>query len=418
MEIISFLLFVLTIIVLSALISGSEAALLSLSYAKAKEILSDANSSKEKKSALILLDVKENLQKYIITIVVLNNIVNIVGSIYVGVLASQLFGDLYLGIVSAILTFLIIMFSEIIPKIYGERHCNNISLIIAKPLKILTFILSPINITLNLITKIFFKENMKVQISEGEIREMAYIGMKEGSIDSYENEVIENVFRMNDITAYDIMEPKNRVVTVQSNAKIEEIIDLVKKTGYTRFPVEKNSEIIGLINVKDLFKYFEKEREFSVSKIQRPIIYAPEAMKLSSLEEKLKKAKIHMAVIVNEYGDFTGIVTLEDIIEELLGEISDEFDEEESKLIEKRGENKYHIMTQIEISQLNEDLKLNIDEDGDFSTLNGYLINLFGKIPIVNEIISTEFGTFRVIQRSKKKIIQVEFIKEFLEEEE
>lgn len=418
MEIISFILFVLIIIILSALISGSEAALLSVSYAKAKELHSDALSLKHKKKALLLLDIKENLQKYITTIVVLNNIVNIVGSIYVGVLASKMFGDLYLGIVSAILTFLIIIFAEIIPKIYGERHCNSISLFVARPLKFLTFLLTPINFTLNLIIKIFVKEKVKAQVSEGEIREMAYLGMQEGSIDSYENEVIENVFRMNDITAYDIMEPKNRVVVIENNAKYEEIIELVKKTGFTRFPVEKNSEIIGLINVKDLFKFYEKEKEFNVSKIQRPIIYAPEAMKLSALEEKLKKAKIHMAVIVNEYGDFTGIVTLEDIIEELLGEITDEFDQDDSKLIEKRTEHKFHIMTEIEISQLNEDLDLNIDEDGDFSTLNGYLIELFGKIPTVNEIVSTEFGTFRVIQRSKKKIIQVEFIKEFLEEDE
>lgn len=418
MELISFIIFVLLIIFLSALISGSEAAILSVSYAKAKEIHSGANSKKQKINAQILLDVKENLQKYITTIVVLNNIVNIVGSIYVGVLASKIFGDFYLGIVSAVLTFLIIMFAEIIPKIYGEKYSNEISLFIVKPLKIITFILKPINYTLNLITKIFVKNSTKNQVSEGEIREMAYLGMKEGSIDSYENEVIENVFRMNDITSYDIMEPKNRVVTVSTNAKYDEIIELVQKTGFTRFPVEKDSEVVGLINVKDLFKYYGRERDFNVSKIQRPIIYAPEAMKLSSLEERLKKAKIHMAAIVNEYGDFTGIVTLEDIIEELLGEITDEFDSEQGRLIDRKDENRYHIMTEIEISQLNEELEIKIDEDGDFSTLNGYLIQLTGHIPKTNEIIETEFGTFRIIQRSKRKILQVEFIRFESQEEE
>lgn len=412
MELISFFILILLILILSGLISGSESALLSLSYAKAKELYTIAKTKKQKRRALILLEIKENLKKYITTIVVLNNVVNIIGSIYIGVMASQLFGDLYLGLISGVLTFLIIIFSEIIPKIYGEKHSASISLFIARPLKILYLIFYPINFILDKIIHLFIKESPKNQISEGEIREMAFLGMQEGSIASYENEVIENVFRMNDVTAYDIMEPKNRVCIITHNQKYSEIIELVKKTGFTRFPVEKNSEVIGLINVKDLFKFYDKEKEFNVNKILRPIIFAPEAMKLNSLEEKLKKSKIHMAVIVNEYGDFTGIVTLEDIIEELLGEITDEFDREEIKFIEKLSEEKYHILAEIEISQLNEDLELKIAEDEDYSTLNGYLISLFGNIPRVNETISTEFGIFRIIQRSKKKIIQVEFIKQ------
>ena len=156
MEILIFTALIFAIIVLSAIVSGSEAALLSISYTKAKEI---ANEKPDSKRAKALLKIKDNLQKYIATIVVLNNIINIVGSIYVGVIAVELFGEVYLGLVSALLTFLIIMFSEIIPKIYGEKHSISISLIVANPLLFLSSLFSPIVYVLNSISSFFIKKN-------------------------------------------------------------------------------------------------------------------------------------------------------------------------------------------------------------------------------------------------------------------
>lgn len=415
MEIILFIAFIVAIIVASAIISGSEAALLSVSYTKAKEI---ANEKPIKPRAKYLLKIKEDLQKYIATIVVLNNIINIVGSIYVGVIGVRIFGEVYLGVVSALLTFLIIMFSEIIPKIYGEKHSLGISLAISSPLIFLTTILSPIIYILNTISGFFITKGEMSSISEGEIKEMATLGMEEGSINSYERDVIKNVFKMDNIEAYAIMIPKNETTVLSLHSTIDEIVETTQKTGFTRFPISKDSEIIGMINVKDLFRYYGKEQNFAISKILRPVFYAPETMKIFLLQERLKVEKSHMAAIVNEHGDFTGIVTLEDIIEELVGEIVDEFDKVEDSLSKKISDTTYHVQANIDIETLNSEFKLEIDQSHeDFTNLNGYLSSHFGKIPKVNDKIKTPRYTLRVIKANKKKVLEVELLlKEIAEE--
>jgi CBS domain containing-hemolysin-like protein len=408
MEIVLFVAFIVAIIVTSAIISGSEAALLSVSYTKAKETANENPADSQAKS---LLKIKEDLQKYIATIVVLNNIINIVGSIYVGVIGVRIFGEVYLGVVSALLTFLIIMFSEIMPKIYGEKHSLGISLVISKPLIFLTAILSPVIYILNTISSFFITKGEMTSISEGEIKEMATLGMEEGSINSYERDVIKNVFKMDNIEAYSIMIPKNETTVLNLHATMDEIVETTQKTGFTRFPISINSEIIGMINVKDLFRYYGKEDKFAISKILRPVFYAPETMKIFSLQERLKVEKSHMAAIVNEHGDFTGIVTLEDIIEELVGEIVDEFDKVEDNLINKISDTTYHVQANIDIETLNREFKLDIDQSlEDFTNLNGYLSTHFGKIPKVNDKIKTPKYTLRVIKANKKKVLEVELL--------
>ncbi len=408
MEIILFIAFIVSIIATSAIVSGSEAALLSVSYTKAKET---ANTQPKNKKAKALVKIKDNLQKYIATIVVLNNIINIVGSIYVGVIAVRIFGEAYLGVFSALLTFLIIMFSEIIPKIYGEKHSLSISLFISKPLIYLSTLLSPVIYILNSISSFFIEKSETNSISEGEIKEMATLGMEEGSINSYERDVIKNVFKMDDIEAYAIMIPKNETTVVSVNATMDEIIETTQKTGFTRFPISENNEITGMINVKDLFRYYGKKENFEIPKILRPVFYAPETMKIFALQEKLKMEKSHMAAIVNEHGDFIGIVTLEDIIEELVGEIVDEFDRVEEIFINKVSDNTYHIQANIDIETLNSEFNLDIDESlEDFTNLNGYLSTHFGKIPKVNDKIKEPTYTLRVIKASKKKVLEVELL--------
>lgn len=400
---------IVSIIILSGIVSGSEAALLSISYAKAKEL---ANSKKKRirKKAIKLMLIKDNIQRNISTIVILNNIINIVGSIYVGVLATQLFGDIYLGIVSAILTILIIMFAEILPKIYGEKYSQEISLTIAPIILFFTKLFTPILFLIEIITNRLVKQKInEIYISEGEIIEMATLGKQEGSINKYESEIISNVFEMNDTEVYDIMVPKSKVNVIDSKSSFNAIVRLVEKTGHTRFPVIEKDEIIGIINAKDLFKFYDKLASFSISKILRPVIYAPESMKIFTLEEKLKKERTHIAIVVNEHGDFTGMVTLEDIIEELLGEIEDEFDNE-NQLIKKISETTYHIDASADIEDIIEkfNLEIDLDEDEDFTTVNGYLISVLGKIPKVNDKIKIKNAKIRVIKASKKKVLIVE----------
>ncbi|NCC71710.1 HlyC/CorC family transporter, partial [bacterium] len=326
----------------------------------------------------------------------------------VGVIASIIFGELYLGVFSAFLTFLIIMFAEIIPKIYGEKNSEKISLSISRTLIFLTLILSPINYILEKISKFFIKGDNNVQVSEGEIRVMAAMGKEGGSINSYESDVIENVFKMNDTEVYDIMIPKSKVDCIDYEASFKEIVKAADLTGHTRFPISRDDEIIGLINVKDLFKFHEKEEEFLISKILRPIAYAPEVMTVLNLEEKLKIERVHMAAIINEHGDFIGIVTLEDLIEELLGEIEDEFDKHPDVEIEEIDKNKFHVIGSADVEDINQKLGIEINLEEDYSTLNGFLTYELGKIPKVNDCVKKKNVQFRVLKANKKTALMVE----------
>ena len=411
MEILLFSILIIIIIILSAIASGTEAALLSVSYPKVKE-LSKSKNKKINKKAIILLKIKNNIQKYITGIVIFNNFVNIIGSIYVGVLASEIFGKLYLGLVSGCLTFLIIIFSEIIPKIYCEKNAKTISLNIAKPVFFFTKIISPIIYVLNKITGIFIKNKNLNSVSEGEIKEMANIGNQEGTINSYESEIIRNVFEMNDLDAYDVMVPISKVKTINNNSNFETIVKLITESGHTRFPVKNGDEIIGIINAKDLFKYFEKIEKFNIHKILRPVIYASENMKLSTLETKLKNQRIHMAIIVNEFGEVSGIVTLEDIIEEIIGEIEDEFDHPEENKIIEISKNKFHIKGNYDIEELNKKFNLKIEnlENEEFNTINGFFTSKFERICKVNDKIKLNNCSFRVIKASKRQVLEVELI--------
>ena len=255
-----------------------------------------------------------------------------------GIYASKLFGNAYLGIVSALLTFLIIIFSEIIPKLYGDKFSRQISLAIATPLIFIDKLFVPIVYLIDKITAIFVKDNPEESISEGEICEMATIGEKEGSINVYERNIISNVFKMDDLEVGDVMISKSKTVLIEYNSSLDEIVDVVQLSGFTRFPVVKNdTRVVGLINSKDLLRFYKRGEKFSLAKMLRETIHATPHTKLKDLELKLKKKKVHMAIVEDEMGDFLGIVTLEDIIEELLGEIEDEFDI--SKSVVKQNKN-------------------------------------------------------------------------------
>jgi CBS domain containing-hemolysin-like protein len=404
-----FIVAILLVIILSGLISGTEAALLSISHPEVKEMITLSSGSKEKK-AKRLLKIKENLQRYITTIVILNNIVNIIGSMFIALLATRLFDSFYVGVVSGLLTFSIILFSEIIPKLYGESYNKEISLIITTPLIFISNILRPIIWMLDFLINIFIDTSkISKQVSEGVIREMAIMGKEEGSINMYESKLIENVFELDDTPVSDIMIPKSKALTIDTDTTFDEIAKLTSKTGHTRFPVENdNSEIIGLVNVKDLFNFIGKKTQFTLSKIIRPIIYVPNSMMLSTLEEKLKKNRIHMAAVVNEHGEFIGLVTLEDVIEEILGEIEDEYDNNET-FITKIREGNYNIRASIEIGELNRELNLGIPISEKYSTLNGYLTTKFGDIPKTNKRLQIKRGSLRILKRTRKKILLVEF---------
>lgn len=322
----------------SAILAAIEAALFSISLSKVK-VLAD----KKKKGAASLNQIKENMQKPITVLVVFTNIFNIAGSMIIGVLAAEKWGSAGIGIFSAVFTFVLIIFGEIIPKSLGENYAERISLSAAKPLLFLTKIFSPFIFIIEKATKPFAKKSAIV--SEEEIRILSHLGHLEGVIEEDEKEMINKVFRLNDLTANDIMTPRTIVTALEGERTLAESEEKIYGLTHSRLPIyHKNLDnIIGMCHNRDILTALARdEKQRKIAEFRQEIIFVPENMKADKLLPLFQKQKCHLAVVIDEFGGTSGVVTLEDVLEQLVGEIVDEKDKE--------------IDTRIEAKKLKEDL--------------------------------------------------------------
>lgn len=326
---------VLTILVIlfgSAILSCVEAALFSVSLSRIKVL-----AEKKKRGAVSLLLIKENMRRPITVLVIFTNVLNIVGSIIVGVVAVKIFGNAWLGAISVALTFLIIIFGEIIPKSFGESHSEKIALAAAKPLFFITKIFSPFIWIIEKITDPFTKKSAIV--SEEEIRMLSHLGHLEGSIEEDEKEMINKVFRLNDLTAKDIMTPRTVVVAFEEEKTLAELEERIYNLSRSRLPMyHKNLDnITGVCHERDLLTALARdEKERKIAEFRQEVIVVPESMKADKLLPFFQKQKCHLAVVIDEFGGTSGIVTLEDVLEQLVGEIVDEKDKEINTRIEAK----------------------------------------------------------------------------------
>ncbi len=319
----SLVLLIIFVVLGSAFFSGIEAALFSVPQSKV--ILFH---EKNKPGSRALLAVKENLQRAIMVIVIGNNIVNIVGSIFVGVLASRVFGDAIIGIVSAILTILIILFGEIFPKTIGENYSDTISLRIAPFILFLTKLLSPIVWIIEKFTSPFIRKINTV--SEDEIHVLSEIGHREGSIEKDEKDLIHRVFTLNDLVAKDIMTPRTVISAFPKDAIIGEIEEEIFQLNNSRIPVYENSidSVIGVCYRKQLLiALAQGEKEKRIEEFLHDILFVSENMRVDDLLQLFLSRREHIAIVKDEFDGTSGLVTLEDVLEQLVGEIVDEDDE-------------------------------------------------------------------------------------------
>jgi CBS domain containing-hemolysin-like protein len=315
---------VLLVLFCSGLCSGVEAALLSVPLVKVKKL-----AETKKSPALALLLIRERINRPITTIVTLNNISNIGGSIFVGGVATSVLGNQWLGTFTGILTFLIIVFGEIIPKTIGENHALRISLITAKPILHLTTILTPLVWCVELITYPFIAKKKKKTTNESEIKFLAKIGHKEGMIENSESEMIHKIFDFNDITAAGIMTPRVAMTYVNGTKKLSTVKDIVMNSQHSRIIVIKDSpdDIVGIaLKSELLLAMINGESNKLVSAFMQDVNFVTESTRTDSLLKNFQKNNQHLTVVVDEYGGVSGIVTLEDVLEILTGEIIDETD--------------------------------------------------------------------------------------------
>jgi len=286
-------------------------------------------AEQKKKGSASLVAVKENMRRPITVIVIFNNIFNIVGSMFVGIIASQVLDSAWIGAISAILTFLIIVFGEIIPKSIGENYAEKISLIAAKPLILATKIFFPFIWFIERAT-VYFTKKHKI-VSEEEIRILSHLGHLEGSIEKDEKEMIHKVFRLNDLVAKDIMTPRTVVVALDGDKTLEELEEKIYSLTHSRLPVFHKSidKIIGVCHQRNLLIALGKDqKKIKVSEFRHEVTFVPEDMKADELLALFQKQRCHIAIVADEFGGIAGLVTLEDVLEQLVGEIIDETDVE------------------------------------------------------------------------------------------
>ncbi|YAF98804.1 MAG: hemolysin family protein [Nodularia sp. CChRGM 3473] len=280
-------------------------------------------------SAVALLAIRENMNRPIATIVILNNIFNIVGSILTGNIATQVLGDIWLGIFSGILTFLIIIFGEIIPKTIGERYSEPIALIAALPVTGLSIVFTPLVWIIENVTAPFVKGKKRPTTNEAEIKLLANIGQQEGIIESDEAEMIQRVFRLNDVTASDLMTPRIMLTYIRGNLTLAEAKKDIIASQHTRIIVidESIDQVIGFALKQNLLTAMvEGNNNEKIANLARKVHFVPEIIRADKLLKNFIEAREHLAVVVDEYGDVAGVVTLEDVLEVITGEIVDETD--------------------------------------------------------------------------------------------
>ena len=413
--------FLLFLFVLSAFFSGSEVALFSLDKKKLK-ITFESNPF-IRRYLQNLLDFPRRL---LVTILLGNTLINVAASIIAVSLAIDYSHDtgfprnIALTIEIICLTFCILIFGELIPKIWAAKNPVAFAKLISIPLYWLNVILFPVAEILteairSLIGMLKLDKRKSAILSE-EITELANLGHERGTIVEEEHGLISSIVNFRSVAVHEVMTPRVDIVSVSAETNFNEMLDIINKTGHSRIPLfrEDLDEIIGIVYSKDILPYIknvDSRTNFSLSKIARKAMFIPRTKLISSLMHEFQEKKMHLAIVVDEYGGTAGLITLEDIIEEILGEIRDEYDKEENP-ITKVDDNNYIILGKLSINELNELLNTTFSENNNYETVGGMILNHAGQIPKEGYTCQIEGYRFIVKEFQNKRIkkVQVEKI--------
>lgn len=398
------------LILLSAFFSGVETALMSLSKIKVNSLVKQG-----KKGSEALFRLKQNPHKLIITILIGNNLVNIGAASFATVVFTDLFGSSGVGIATGVMTFLILIFGEITPKTFATQNAERVSLIIARPIELLSIVLSPIVKIFEAISKIMSKllgSKEEKEISEEELKAIVTMGAEEGILNREAAEMMHNVLEFKGTKVVEVMTPKINVKMIDSSKKLSEIIDFVVKTPYSKYPAHAGNKdkIVGILDVDDMLRYAKnKKLETRVRRVLRPTFFVPETKEIDDLLTEFEKKKVSIAIVVNEYGDVSGLITTEDILEEIVGDIFDK-SKRDSIYIKKVNDKLIEVDAKASVEEVNKILHLGLKE-GHFSTLAGFIEHKLQKIPRKGERIKLKNITIEIDKVTKQRIDSVKIIK-------
>jgi putative hemolysin len=393
------------LIILSAFFSASETALMSLSKIRIRNMVDENVSSSKKIQKLV-----ENPSNFLSAILVGNNIVNIGASAIATSIAIKHFGDTGVGIAAGIITFIVLIFGEITPKSLAAQNSERVSLKVISLLSFIVIILKPITIVLIKITNIIIKllggriSSKQPFVTEEEIKTMINVGHEEGILEGEEKMMIHNVFEFGETRVTDIMTPRTYMVAIEKNASYEKVIDVFRKQRFSRIPVyeENMDNIIGIIYLKDLFLCEMEDGIFNISKFLKEPYFTHEFKLTTQLFREMRDKGIQMSIVIDEYGGTAGIITIEDLVEEIVGDITDESDEIVHE-IEVIKEDEYIVLGIAKIDILNDLIGVNIYSE-DFDSIGGFVLGLFGRFPEEGEMVEHNSIRFIVEKMHRNRI--------------
>ena len=403
---------VIILLCLSAFFSSSETALTTVNQIRMRTLADNGD-----KRAARVLRVTGNPGKMLSAILIGNNIVNLSASSISTSLAIHLFGNTGAGIATGILTFLILIFGEVTPKTMATIKADSMSLTAAAPIgflmKILTpviFIINKLSLGLMFLLHVNIKDAQK-KMTEEELRTIVDVSQENGVIEHEERDMIHNLFDFGDAEAKEIMVPRIDMTFVQADATYQEVLDIFRQDMFTRLPVYEDStdNVIGIINMKD-FLLQNDTPEFSVRNLLREPYFTYEHKNTADLFLEMRKSSISLAIVLDEYGVTAGLITLEDLLEEIVGEIRDEYDADEEDDITRISDREFYVLGSANLNDVSEALSLHFTSD-DYDTIGGYCLGLLDHLPEKNEIILTDNNILLRIDRMEKNRIERIYIR-------
>lgn len=409
---ISQLIFLLILLALSGFFSSAETALTTVNRIHMRT-LADADNKKAK----MVLKITKDSAKMLSAILIGNNIVNLSASSIATTLAISLFGNYGAGIATGIITFLILIFGEVSPKTLSTIKADSISMKIAGIINVLMIVLTPVIFLINKLSLgVLFLFGVKASdgnrvMTEEELRTIVDVGQETGVIEDEERAMIHNVFDFGDAEAKEVMIPRIDMTFVHIDADYNEVLKIYKQDMFTRLPVyeESTDNVVGIINMKDLL-LIENTDNFSIRDIMREPYFTYEHKNTSDLFLEMKKSSISLAIVLDEYGVTAGLITLEDLIEEIVGEIRDEYDTDEIDDITRLSDREYLVLGSANLEDVSDELNLHLESD-DYDTIGGYCLEKLDHLPERNEIIITDDDVLLRIEAVDKNRIEKVYIK-------
>jgi putative hemolysin len=364
----------------------------------------------------------EHPNRILTAILIGNTLANIAGTTLAAYMAIELadlhgFSRVAAGsITSVVVTVVLVIFGEAIPKIAGRSHSVAMATALIIPIFLVDRVLTPFTWAFGKFVALFFPklgQASLVQVTEEDVKQLLEMGQKAGTIETEEQEMIHSIFEFSDTKVREVMIPRTEMFCVDITTPLERLLDQVVQNGYSRVPVFKGNQdnIVGIIHTRDLLSIWKNHELIVVQDLLRKPFFVPESMRVDRLMREFRRGRFHMAIVVDEYGGTAGLVTLEDLVEEIIGEIKDEHETEEDKSIAKQEDGSFVIEADVALDEVNEALGVKLEPKGEVASLGGYITELMGKVPRKGRVLEDREAIFKVLEASDKAVLKVKAVK-------